>query len=96
MNTLIFTKNFDNTYTAIIKGSKEKENRILKVLNFLQQDPFYPSLKTHKVNTKNFGETWSSRVTGDVRIIWDFDKEKKQAIILLAIGTHSGTHKEYK
>jgi mRNA-degrading endonuclease YafQ of YafQ-DinJ toxin-antitoxin module len=96
MFTLIFTKNFDETYKQITKDNEELEKKIRKALHFLEQDPFYPSLKTHKANTKNYGEKWSSWATGDIRIIWDYDSEERLVIILLDIGKHSGTHKVYK
>lgn len=96
MFTLIFTKNFDETYTSVIKNNKEIEKKVRKALHFLAQDPFYPSLKTHKASTINYGEKWSSWATGDVRIIWDYDNENRLVIILLDIGKHSGTHKVYK
>ena len=96
MFTLVFTKNFDETYISIIKGNKEVENKVRKALHFLTQDPFYPSLKTHKANTKNYGEKWSSWATGDIRIIWDYDTEDRLVIILLDMGKHSGAHKIYK
>lgn len=96
MFILIFTKNFDETYSSIIKENKELGKKIRKALHFLAQDPFYPSLQTHKANTRNYGEKWSSWATGDIRIIWDFDTEKRLVIILLDIGKHSGTYKAYK
>lgn len=96
MFTLIFTKDFDETYIFLSKENKELEKKIRKALHLLEQDPTYPSLKTHKVNSKNYGEKWSSWVTGAVRIIWDYDKENRLVIILLTIGSHSGTHKVYK
>lgn len=96
MFTLIFTKNFDEIYTSIIKDNNEVEKKIRKALHFLSQDPFYPSLKTHKASTKNYGIKWSSWATGDIRIIWDYDTNERLVIILLDIGKHSGTHKEYK
>ncbi len=96
MFTLIFTKHFDVTYTSVIKENKELEKKIRKALYFLEQNPSYPSLKTHKANTRNYGEKWSSRVSGDIRIIWDYDSEARLIILLLDIGGHSGTHKVYK
>lgn len=96
MFTLIFTKSFDKTYIKVVKGNAEIDRKVRKALHFLEQDPFYPSLGTHKVNTKNYGEKWSSWATGDIRIIWDYDNEEKLVIILLGIGRHSGTHKVYK
>lgn len=96
MNTLRFLTSFKPTYNAIVKGDREKEKRTRETLNILRQDPFYPSLKSHKVNTRSFGKRWSSWISGDMRIIWDFDQEEKVRIILFAVVTHTGTHKEYK
>lgn len=96
MYTLRFLESFKPTYNAIVKRNLEKEKRTEKTLNFLRQEPFYPSLKSHKVNTRSFGERWSSWVSPDLRIIWDFDPKEKMRIIIFAIVTHTGTHREYK
>ena len=96
MYLLISTRTFDETYRKIIKGDQEKEKRTKKALNLLQNDPTYPSLKSHKVATKSFGIKWSSWITGNLRIIWDFDEKEKLIILLLAITEHSGKHKQYK
>ncbi len=96
MYTLRFLDSFMSTYKTLIKGDKIKEKRTRKDLNLLKQDPFYSSLKSHKVDTRNFGKRWSSWITGDLRIIWDFDTEEKMRIVLFAIVTHSGAHREYK
>ena len=96
MYTPVSTPTYDTSYKKLIKGDLEKEKRAKKAVKLMRIDPFYPSLKTHKVNTRNFGEKWSSFVTGDLRIIWDFDEKKKLIIILLAVTKHSGSHREYK
>ena len=96
MYTPVSTSTFDGGYKKIIKGDQEKEKRTKKTIKLMLTDPFYPSLKSHKVNTRSFGERWSSWITSDLRIIWDFDSEEKMRIILFAIVTHSGTHREYK
>ena len=96
MFVLRFLEPFNPTYDSLIRGDEEKEKRTKKSLNLLRLDPFYPSLKSHKVNTRNFGEKWSSWITGDLRIIWDFDEDEKLTILLLAITKHSGTHREYR
>ena len=96
MYTLVATPTFDETYKKLIKGAQKKEKRTKKAIKLMRTDPFYPSLKSHKVNTRNFGQKWSSFITGDLRIIWDFDPEEKKRIILFAIVTHTGTHREYR
>lgn len=96
MYLLRFLDSFKPTYSVIVNGDREKEKRTKKALNFLRQEPFYPSLKSHKVYTRSFGERWSSWISGDLRIILDFDTKEKMRIILFAIVTHTGTHREYK
>lgn len=96
MYTLLPTKTFEESYQKIIKKDQKIRKRAQKALLFLQKDPFYPSLNSHKVNTRSFGERWSSWITEDLRIIWDFDAEQQLVILLLAITKHSGTHKEYR
>ncbi len=82
MYVLRFLDSFDPTYKQIVKGDQEKEKRTKKALNLLRQEPFYPSLKSHKVNTRSFGQRWSSWINGDLRIIWDFDPTEKVRIII--------------
>jgi mRNA-degrading endonuclease YafQ of YafQ-DinJ toxin-antitoxin module len=96
MYELHITNTFSTTYQTLIKGNKESEKRTEKALKLLKNDPFYPSLKSHKVNTRNFGQKWTSWIAGDLRIIWDFDETEKQILLLLAISKHSGSHREYK
>lgn len=87
---------FDASYRRVTKGNKELKKRVLKVIDLLQEDPFYPSLKTHKVNTRIHGVRYSSMVTGDIRLIWDFDTDDKVRIIVINIGGHSGKNKVYQ
>lgn len=97
MYELALTKVFDRDYQSLVKGNKDIEKRILKTLEFLIKNPFYPSLKSHKVNTRNYGVKWSSRITGDLRLIWDFVNENEEpTIIVLTISQHSGSRREYQ
>lgn len=96
MYTLVATPTFDETYKNLIKGAQKKEKRTKKAIKLMRTDPFYPSLKSHKVNTRNLGQKWSSWITGDLRIIWDFGETKKKVILLFAVTKHSGFHREYK
>jgi len=90
MYTLQILNSFRKHEILLIKKDRTLEKRINKTLTFLQEDPLYPSLKSHKVNTPDYGVCWSSRVTGDIRIIWDYDENKQLIILLLDIGGHSG------
>lgn len=96
MYVLHFASSFGSTYKQLIKNNQDFEKRAERVFRLLKNDPFYPSLRSHKVNTRHFGEKWSSWITGDLRIIWDFDETRKLIILIYAITKHSGSHKEYK
>jgi len=91
-----YHSNFEKSLLKITKQDKLLQERVIKVLLLLVENPNYPSLKSHKVQTPNFGECWSSRVTGDIRLIWDFDEDDNVIILVLDIGGHSGSSKVYK
>lgn len=95
MYSLDFTKSYEASYRTMIKGNAIREKRVRKALGLLMNDPFYPSLKSHKVNTRKHGTKWSSRVTDDIRLIWDFDHDEAFLIDIIDIGTHSGRHAVY-
>jgi addiction module RelE/StbE family toxin len=92
---LKFTPEFLKDYKKLTSKNKVLIKKINKTLVLLSKDPFYNSLKSHKVDTLESNDVWSSRVTGDVRIIWMYGEERK-LIILLETGTHSGSNKVYK
>jgi mRNA-degrading endonuclease YafQ of YafQ-DinJ toxin-antitoxin module len=54
----------------------------------MRVNPFDLSLKTHQVNISSQGKVWSSRVTGDLRLIWEFDEDMKMTIIALRLQGH--------
>jgi mRNA-degrading endonuclease YafQ of YafQ-DinJ toxin-antitoxin module len=85
---LRFTDVFLKRFNSITKNDQQLKRRVKKTLELLQLDPYYPSLHTHKVINDQWGEVLSSRVTGDIRIIWTFDKENRLILILLEIGGH--------
>ena len=96
MFTLKITATFIITHEKLTGDNETLNKRIKVTLQKLAINPSHPSLQSHKVNTQNYGIKWSSWVTGDIRIIWDYDSEQRLVIIVLDIGTHSGTHKVYK
>ncbi len=90
MNRFEFTKNFQKSLEKIVKKDPNIKNRIDKTLRILLVNPYYPSLNTHVINQNEFqyDKVLSSRVTGDVRILWAFDHDENLVIILLKIGGH--------
>lgn len=96
MFLLSFTKTFLSHKEKVVGSDQILNKRLRITLQKLSLDPNHPSLKTHKANTKNYGEKWSSWATSNIRIIWDYDSENRLVIILLDIGKHSDPHKIYK
>lgn len=88
-----------NTYITsrdkVVGVDEILKKRLRVTLEKLTTNPTHPSLNSHKVNT-DYGFLWSSWITGDVRVIWDYDKEQRLVIILIGVGKHSGSHKVYK
>lgn len=82
-------------YEKLTQKDKILQKKIQSTLLDLKIDPYKASLKTHKVNLKEHGVVCSSRVTGDIRIIWKFINNEIK-IIILDIGGHSGKQGVYK
>ena len=70
MYELQTTSNFRKKYKKFAEKNKELQNSVQKTLALLRVNPKYKSLKTHKVFLSQYGEVYSSFVTGDIRIIY--------------------------
>lgn len=91
---LIYSEEFSRRAQKLIKKQPSLKSKLKKSLSLLSADPFSPQLRSHKVYTKKYGEAYSARVTGDIRIFWkQFEKE---IILVVTIGTHEGKLKVYK
>jgi mRNA-degrading endonuclease YafQ of YafQ-DinJ toxin-antitoxin module len=80
----------------LIKKNLNLAKEVDKCIQKLQRDPRDPSLKSHKVQTSDFDIVYSSRVNGDLRIIWNYSENEIFVLDLLDIGGHSGKNKVYK
>ncbi len=78
-----FSSGFKKSYKKLIKNNKIIEKRIDISLDKLLKNPENVS---HKV-----GEFWSCRVTGDLRIIWEY-KNGDLVLLLLKIGGHDDVY----
>lgn len=94
-NTVRLLESFQKHATKLYKQNSKLEKKVETAVIKLGNNPFDPALKSHKVNSRKYGTKWSSRVTGDIRIIWDFGKAKQPIIIAFDIGGHSGKSKVY-
>jgi mRNA interferase YafQ len=83
-------KKFKRSFKRLIKKNPQLQDKILEVLELLGDDPFTPSLKSHKL-TGQLQDLWSCLVTYDCRIIFAFKKDSltgDDLIVLVDIGSH--------
>ena len=95
MYALQATTTYETSRDKVIGSEEILKKRLRNTLEKLRLNPANPSLNSHRINT-DWGVKWSSWITGDMRLIWDYNTEQRLVIILVAVGTHSGTHKVYK
>lgn len=95
MYTFKRSTHFKKNYKKLVKNNEFIESKIINTLQKLAEDPFQISLRTHNVVAKGIGKSKSTTVTGDIRIIWNFDTDSKTILLLLNIGGHSGSRSVY-
>lgn len=80
------TSAFDREIRSLKRRDIRSYEKTMKVIEQLQINPFINNLRTHKVLIRNYGEAWSTRVTGDIRIGWVF--KDNTIILLLKVAGH--------
>jgi addiction module RelE/StbE family toxin len=87
---VVWNNRFKRAFKKLIKKNPELKNQITNALILLAQEPFTPSLKSHKL-TGNLSDLWSCSVNYDCRIIFIFSQDEDletSLIILVDIGSH--------
>lgn len=59
---------FKRAFKRLVKKNPQLQDKILGVLELLGNDPFHPSLKSHKLTGQLEG-LWACSVTYDCRVI---------------------------
>ena len=72
---VVWSSGFKRSFRKITKKNPQLKNQIVKVLRLLADDPFTPSLKSHKL-TGDLSGLWSCSVTYDCRIIFNFYEDE--------------------
>ena len=81
---------FKRAFKRLVKKNPQLQDKRLVVLELLGNNPFHPSLKSHKLTGQLEG-LWSCSVSYDCRIIFAFKKDVKtdnDLIVLIDIGSH--------
>jgi mRNA-degrading endonuclease YafQ of YafQ-DinJ toxin-antitoxin module len=97
MIKLIFTDYFLKKVKLLTKKNSTLKKKIIDKLEVLANNPFEPNLRTHKAGSIKYDkELYSSSITGDIRVLWEFTQDTIEIIEVLDLGSHSGKNKVYK
>lgn len=78
-------------FKRLIRKQPQLRPLIEKMLQQLADDPFHPSLRTHKLMGK-LSNIWSCSIDYSYRILFEFVENigsSSEAILLLNIGSHN-------
>ena len=81
MYKLKYTKDFEKSLKAL---TVQEQKKVFNKLKLLVQNPFYPSLRTKKV--QGLDNVFEMSVNMDIRILWKY--ENGLIILLLDVGHH--------
>ncbi|WP_363318818.1 type II toxin-antitoxin system YafQ family toxin [Microcoleus sp. CAWBG51] len=90
MMEVVWSSGFNRSFRKIVKKNPQLKDQITKVLKLLADDPFTPSLNSHKLGGDLAG-LWSCSVAYDCRIIFNFSEDEElleMVILLVDIGSH--------
>lgn len=81
---------FKRAFKRLVKKNPQLQDKILATLEMLSNDPFTPSLKSHKLMGTLEG-LWACSVAYDCRIVFTFKQDPETGqdlIVLVDIGSH--------
>ncbi|MBE9227720.1 type II toxin-antitoxin system mRNA interferase toxin, RelE/StbE family [Phormidium sp. LEGE 05292] len=88
--TLVWDNSFRRAFKRLVRKNPQLREKIFEVLEVLDADPFFPSLKSHKLRG-NLDGLWACWVEYNCRIIFSLvtDEESgEELIVLIDIGSH--------
>ena len=90
MKTLVWSSRFIRAFRRVVRRQPELRAKIEQALRQLAEEPFHPSLHSHKLKGKLAG-VWACTVDYDNRILFEFiqgSESGAEEIYLLTMGTH--------
>lgn len=81
MYKLKYTKEFEKSLKVL---TRQEQRAVAKKLKILVQNPFYPSLRTKKI--QGLDSVFEMSINLDLRILWKY--ENGTIILLLNVGHH--------
>ena len=90
MKTLVWSSRFVRAFSRVVRRQPELRTKIERPLRQLAEEPFHPSLHSHKLKGELAG-VWACTVDYDNRILFEFvqgSESGAEEICLLTMGTH--------
>lgn len=90
MRTLVWSAAFVRALKRAVRHKPELRAGVERTLQQLAEDPFHPTLHSHKLKGKLAG-AWACTVDYDNRILFEFvqnPESGEEEILLLTMGTH--------
>lgn len=91
---LVWTPSFTRMAKRLLRQNPQLRSQVQKTLVQLANDPFHPTLKTHKLKGELSGR-WSCSIDYSNRIVFKFGVDPDteiEEIVLLAIGLHDAVY----
>ena len=82
---LVANKSFKRAFQCLISKNPQLQSKVSEVLHLLEDNPFTPSLKSHKLTGRLEGY-WSCSVSYDCRIIFTLlrqDTDSGETLIVI-------------
>ncbi len=90
MMKIVWSNGFRRAFKKIVRKNPQLKDQIIEVLVLLADDPFTPSLRSHRLGGRLAG-LWSCSVAYDCRIIFSLSEDEEileMFILLINIGSH--------
>lgn len=90
MRTLVWSAAFVRAFKRAVRRQPGLQERVECTLQQLAEDPFHPTLHSHKLKGELAG-AWACTVDYDNRVLFEFvlnAESGEEEILLLTMGTH--------
>ena len=91
---LVWSQTFVRAYKRQTRRNPQLQKRIQRTLEILEQDPFHPSLRSHKLKGELSG-IWACVIDYDNRLLFEFIENSDSGeieVFLLTLGTHDAVY----
>lgn len=94
MKNLVWSSTFVRAFKRVVKRNPELCSQIEKVLRQIAEDPFHPSLRSHKLKG-DLSNIYSCSIDYRNRILFRFvtnSESAEEEILLLTLGSHDDVY----